>query len=321
MKYKIYEKLDIIGIACRALLVIGILSIQACSITSYVSDNYVDMSKQISFKGKEPIARELKFVYADGNIISGVGGKTHFLLATNLSSTQEVNKRGAHYIKDKYPGVKDEHFENTAELNRVIYLQEPDFSAKARAASEKMDSGEPLTLTESGAYQTREMAKSFDNSIALMNTSLATVSALKSLVKAMHEKHGYQLKNWIEENTGAIGSSAPKGSILNIDFIRVLKGESFNYSSDTEFIVSAYLVRKNRKTIYSTRGIVMKVFSDKPEPTQTKNMILYKNAASHITDKPKIQQMKSMMFGVEFAALANAAINDIYQQLDKGVRP
>ena len=106
-----------------------------------------------------------------------MGGKTSFLLATNLADIEQVNQRGVNYIKTNFPEVRDEHFDNTSRLEQIVQYRDSNISAEGRAAAKKLSAGEKLTPQESAAYQTRPMAESFDSTISMMNASMATISA------------------------------------------------------------------------------------------------------------------------------------------------
>lgn len=299
-----------------AIIIVVFIALQGCSVNRYISEHYLAASQKMPFIAQQPIAQKINFVYASGNIISGVSGFTSFYVATNLESEEELNRRGMQYIKQKYPGVKNKDFVDTSTLSEVLTFEKSNIAAPAYTAQARLDSGNSITGYQSASIQNIEMAKSFDSSIDMMNAGISLISGLKSWVRAMHEVNGYALMNWVIKNTGAIGPGAADGTVLNIDFIRVLKGESFNFASESEVIVSAYLERPGKKTIYSTQGIQFSVFSgDIPPADKINNMVEYDKNTTQLNQMPLLQTMKDISFGLVHATLANAAVEDIYRVL------
>ena len=302
----------------KILIVVFVLLVtQGCvSIQRYVSHDYTAVVDQLNFAPDKPIAREIKFIFASGNIVSGIGGNTNFLIATNLESKQQINDRGQLYIKEKYPSVSDEDFVDTSQLSNIINATDSSLAAPGRAAQAKLSSGNSLSINEAAAAQNREFAEAMDSSIDMMNASLALMQSLENWVKSSHEADGYALVNWVRDNTGAVGSVAPEGSVLHLDFIRVLKGRSFNLSSKSEIIVSAYLERPGRKNIYATKGFQYFVYSDAPPPEEIEAMTDYKIVSAGVFTRPQFKELKGTAYAIEYALLANAVIHSIYQQLE-----
>lgn len=314
------DKVYINKMVSQVMVMALLLVLQGCSVSRYVSENYVSVAKKIPFKARHPIAQKIKYIYAHGNIVSGTGGFTGFLVATNLQTSEQLNNRGMQYIKKKYPAVKNKHFSNTSTLNKVIHSQKSTISAQGRAAQNKYDSGRSLNNNQAASVQTLGMAESFDSSIDMMNMAISMVGIAKSWVHAKHEANGNALIHWLNKNTGAIGPSAPKGSVLHVDFITVMKAKSFQVASNSEIIVSAYLERPGKKTIYSSQGIQFSVFGkDKLTKRETKGLVNYVDRdVTLVNDLPQMQSIKNINKGVFHAVLASAAIADIYRQLSRG---
>jgi len=316
MPARLLRRLDVSRIAVLLGSAVTVAAGSGCSIHAYVSENHAAIAQQVPFRSERPLAREIKFVVADGNIVSGVGGNTSFLVSTNLESKEELNRHGIDYIRQNYQGIEAKHFVSASALTEQVLYQESNLAAKGRAAHAKQAGGQALTLNEAAATQTLGLSKSIDQSVALMNVSIATADALRGWAKVEHEKDARALIDWVTRNTGAVGESAPEGSVLYLDFVRVLEGKSFQFASESDLIVTATLEQPGREAIRSRRAIQLSIYSGgAPSPEQIEAKAVYKEIASPLAKQPEMKPMTKVLYGVDFAALANSAIVDLYEQL------
>ncbi len=305
------------GLAYAAGLILLTATTTGClNINAYVSSDFARYVEEVPLNADRPIARELRFVFADGNRISGLGGSTRFLVTTNESSGETLQSRGLRYIHERYPGIEAKHFQSTSALQEQVFLQTRDLAAPGRAALDKSSAGESLSAREQGAAATFEASARLDQAVGLMNASLAATQALDALVKAWHASDGHALASWVRSHTGAIGDSAPEGSVLYVDFVRVLSAQSFTTSSNTDFVVSARLERPGRKTLHAVRGMEYSVSTGEPPPaSQLAGLTDYRAAKAPLLERPAMQSIKNITYAFEHATLANAAIADLYRQL------
>lgn len=297
-----------------ALLVL--YALQGCgSITARVSENYIPMIAEMPFRATAPIAQHVKFVHASGNIVTGLGGNTNVLIATNITDAREVRDHGMSYVRARYPGIEDRHFIDTSELLQSMRAADTNLAATGRAAEAKASAGQDLTLNEAAAVQTRGLAQSIDSSLGIVNASFATLDALGNWAKSEHEKDAYSLVDWIKRNTGAIGRAAPAGSTLYLDFIRVFQAQSFQLSSKSDLIVTATLEREGKTPLRSTKGIRFAVSSGSTTAEDIRGTVVYKDAVAPLVAQARLQPMKQVIHGMDLVTLASAAIADICRQL------
>jgi hypothetical protein len=154
------------------LLAVLVIHFAGCSIHAYVSDNYPAAASLVPLRAKMPIAREIKFIFADGSVVTGVGGGMNFLVATNLSTTEQLRSRGLTYIQQNYPDVEQDDFVNTSKLTNRIALQDSNMAGPGRAALDKSIAGESLSAQEAGAASTVELSRSLDQTVGRMNATL-----------------------------------------------------------------------------------------------------------------------------------------------------
>lgn len=293
-----------------AFLLLALTNLTGCGLKAYFSENYVPMVAELPFRAQYPLARQIKYVYADGNLIDN---KPFFLIATNITDKSEINKRAFQNISHIYPAITKEDLYNTKTASGQLQLPEPEFYKKYEKDVKKMERGEfvPLSPTK----HSRELAISLDNSVIMMNTYMSTVHSLAGLGKAMHENDARKMINWLEKTTACIGPSAPEGTTLHIDFIYVIQGKSFHLSSESDIIVSAMLEKADGTFINANRSIRLKVLSGQTSPDAdltgfvTKNMILVPDEKV-----PILKTIQYNLYGYQFAILANSAIADIYKK-------
>lgn len=293
-----------------AFLLLALTNLTGCGLKAYFSENYVPMVAELPFRAQYPLARQIKYVYADGDLIDN---KPFFLIATNITDKSEINKRAFQNISHIYPAITKEDLYNTKTASGQLKLPEPEFYKKYEQDVKKMERGEYVPL--SPTKHSRELAISLDNSVIMMNTYMSTVHSLAGLGKAMHENDARKMINWLEKTTGCIGPSAHEGTTLHIDFIYVIQGKSFHLSSESDIIVSAMLEKADGTFINANRSIRLKVLSGQTSPDAdltgfvTKNMILVPDEKVTI-----LKTIQYNLYGYQFAILANSAIADIYKK-------
>lgn len=293
-----------------AFLLLALTNLTGCGLKAYFSENYLPMVAELPFRAQYPLARQIKYVYADGNLIDN---KPFFLIATNITDKSEIDTRALQNISHIYPAITKENLYNTKTESGQLQLHDPEFYKKYEQDVKKIERGEYVPL--SPTKHSRELAISLDNSVIMMNTYMATMHSLAALGKAMHEDDARKMINWLEKTTGCIGPSAPEGTTLHIDFIHVIQGKSFHLSSENDIIVSAMLEKADGTFINANRSIRMKVLSGQTSPDADLTGFVPGNM-THIPDEkvPILKTVQSNLYGYQFAVLANSAIADIYKK-------
>ncbi len=304
-----------------AFLLLALTNLTGCGAKAYFSENYVPMIAELPFRAQYPLARQTKYVYAEGNVIDN---KPFFLIATNITDKSEIDKRAFQNISYIYPAITKEDLYNTKTASGQLQLHEPEFYEKYKQNVKKVERddddnalldkallGERVQTAESF----RKLAISLDNSILMMNTYMTSVHSLAVIGKAMHEDDARKMINWLEKTTGCIGPSAPEGTTLHIDFIHVVQGKSFHLSSENDIIVSAMLKKADGTFVNSNRSIRMKVLSGQTSPNADLTGFVPKNMTLIPDEKvPILKTIQYNLFGYQFAVLTNSAIADIYKK-------
>jgi len=294
-----------------AFLLLALTNLTGCGAKAYFSENYVPMIAELPFRAQYPLARQTKYVYAEGNVIDN---KPFFLIATNITDKSEIDTRAFQNISHIYPAITKEDLYNTKTASGQLHLPEPEFYEKYKQDVKKIERGEyvPLPPTK----HSRELAISLDNSIIMMNTYVSTVHSLAIIGKAMHEDDARKMINWLEKTTGCIGPSAPEGTTLHIDFIHVVQGKSSHLSSENDIIVSAMLEKADGTFINANRSIRMKVLSGQTSPDADLTGFVPKNMTLIPDEKvPILKTIQYNLYGYQFAVLANSAVADIYSKI------
>lgn len=292
-----------------AFLLLALTNLTGCGVKGYFSENYVPMIAELPFRAQYPLARQIKYVYAEGNLIDN---KPFFLIATNITDKSEIDARAFQNISHIYPAITKEDLYNTKTASGQLHLYDPEFYKKYEQTEKRIERGDNVPLHERA--QTRELAISLDNSIVLMNAYMSTVHSLAIIGKAMHESDARKMINWLEKTTGCIGPSAPEGTTLHIDFIHVVQGKSFHLSSENDIIVSAMLEKADGTFINANCSIRMKVLSG-TSPDADLTGFVPKNMALIPDEKvPILKTIQYNLYGYQFAVLANSAIADIYKK-------
>lgn len=298
-----------------AFLLLALTNLTGCGAKAYFSENYVPMIAELPFRAQYPLARQTKYVYAEGELIDN---KPFFLIATNITDKSEIDTRAFQNISHIYPDITKEDLYNTKTASRQLQLPEPEFYEKYQQDVKKVERDDNASLAERSITSEgfRELAISLDNSIVMMNTYISTVHYLAIIGKAMHEDDARKMINWLEKTTGCIGPSAPEGTTLHVDFIHVVQGKSFHLSSENDIIVSAMLEKADGTFINANRSIRMKVLSGQTSPDADLTGFVPKNMTLIPDEKvPILKTIQYNLYGYQFAVLANSAVADIYSKI------
>lgn len=199
-----------------------------CSYALTVDPDYHQNLDYLTFRVDRPLARQLRYTYQTR---TDLGGEEGTPIGSADATTAALLRRG-----------------ESLPLVSVAPANGGDWGAHyGRLAEDARDRGD----TE-GALMYRELAVAQAETQAAMNqvtaaghmlaTYQSVVSALAAVGQAMHDSDAASVADWVADETGAVGPTAPEGSLLHLDFLHVTHGDRFNTSdARVELFVTALL--------------------------------------------------------------------------------
>jgi hypothetical protein len=308
-------------------------AITGCSASLMYSKNFKGMQEDIGYRAPAPLAREVEYVYATGTVIDS---KPRLLVASNVPDPIQLRRRSIDQwntiasLPLTDPGkqvVTTSGLPANAPVpastggsdgkERLIDAADRR-SEQARAAGARGDqlgarvsAGQAVVNT-----QMAQVDQTFSDTASMVNTYASTMNALAAVGKSTHRNSGTYMANWVVTHTGMIGPEAPANSVLRIDFLHSLTGESFQFSSDGDLLVNARLVRGDGHDFQAKRAIKIKAGKIESADSVPAGYILHTEAPftpeqvreidnGDFTTPPHLHQ---------FAVLIRSAIKDLYEQ-------
>lgn len=97
----------------------------------------------------------------------------------------------------------------------------------------------------SGAMNAMMIDQSFQRAQSSVDLAFAYLGGMVALGEVFIKKDFMKLRNWIEINSGAIGTQAPEGNHLSVFFLQFFDAESFQLDSRNRVAVFMVLTDKN----------------------------------------------------------------------------
>lgn len=219
-----------IRLSSNGWLVLAILALPGCGhFSQSASSNLGPMIEQFPFQTSRAMARELRYTYTDLTILDGKPGRPRF-------TADEVT--WANPSPDRTP---------TAIL-----------AAAAQTLAQQSDTS---------SQRVAGLATQGKKGVILANVlTLGVVPyvALEQVDKAWARKTTHLLGEWIRSNTGAIGDLAPEGSQLQLDFVYILTGRSFQGASRVDILVLGKLADGRGRRFQSNQAFQVYTHDEKP---------------------------------------------------------
>jgi len=145
----------------------------------------------------------------------------------------------------------------------------------------------------------------------------AGLNALAAIGKALMDADARKLSEWTTATTGAIGPSAPPGSVLHVGYFWYVYSERWAVESRSEVVVTATLELPGApNALQSAKSVELFTYKDSnPEVANIKAG--YVKHAPDLYAADKIAGTKSLdgvPLGRQLAILANSAIAALYTQ-------
>lgn len=273
-----------------------------CGITQAISPAYTSYVEELPFRAERPIARELRYTYQQRN---DLGGKEGEPAGSADDITKEALKRGEPIaLLSVQPGQAENWGDH--------------YSGLANVAQARGDNGSALMYRELAVSQAETQVAMNRISAAgnMFSTYVSVIQALGALGQALINADAARVANWAATSTGAVGDEAPEGSILHLDFLKVLHAVSWGVTSRWEFFATAYLDDGSGNVYRSDRSFNLFTYkpAKPPEDLPSDAVPLLKPPGGSDRHESLGEVGKDALLSLH-AILANAAIANLYKQL------
>lgn len=265
-----------------------------CNLTQSASPVYADFCELVPYRCDEPLARELRYTYtSSSDIKAGPDGFVSVADDTTMAEYRTTN-------------------------DIALLTSEPKLSA---AYAERADAASAAGDTQ-GALVYRDVALSaaevevamsqIDQAANMISSYASAMSALGALAPVLAHSSATMVTGWVTANTGAIGASAPEGSVLHVNINKLAKATAFTTTSRIEFEVTAVLDDGRGNLLRAERGFALFTYEPDAPPSD-----LPANAAVVLgpTADAKLTGFESHTFEGYLTILANAAVAELDRQL------
>jgi hypothetical protein len=254
------------------------------------SPNVTELLERLPFEAPYPIAREIRYIY---------------------SSVLELKKK--EFDPFIVTNERPQYFELTKTGvigEQTLQSQYSAFQAQGRTwINRNQDNWSASELQGYTSFQ-----NSMESSMATMHSYYAVMGAMSGLAYSWTRNEAESLSTWARAVTKCSGESAPKGSVLHLNMMRLTKGERFKFHSANDFVLTATLERPDSTFVICTQVMQAWVNTKKEKVSPEEAVPFFESTAQ----EDKLELLKPTAtnnFTHRFALLLNAAIEDIYAKL------
>ena len=286
---------------CASLAVsLSVLSSAAhAQLVQHVSETYPRMIETL-FAAPQPIARELKYFYHHQP--SYQGEPRPAVVSTNETTVGPT--------PSAMPSIVLPSPEATAAQTAMYERKQAEARADGNAVMESY-----YGQLSANALQTQIAFDQLYATIGLMQASVAFAAALG---QAVNDAALRAAAEWVVQTTGAVGPSAPEGTVLHLGFFEsfaVQKG----LESRTELIVTATLEGPDQQRIGQGASTMVLVAYRKRNPLASMpqpGFVLVDEALQELqTEVVKARRTSRVPFGPQYAIVGQATVGVLYAQL------
>lgn len=291
----------------RGCLVLAMLAVSGCSSVSHLaSPNMAPIIERFPFQADRPIARELRYTYMNTSVIDGQPAKKPLFSADPATRAQGRSAPPPAVVlaaaSTPGPQVSDQ---------------------LSRQADEMVKRGESPRRVEqvrANAVGQLQAEISLQRAQATANFVFAAagmLSSLEVLAQGWNDTSADVLGKWFRQNTRVIGPEAPEGSVLQLDFIYVLRGQSWKLESQQDFLVHATLRDGRGRTLESKQGVQVYNFTGKSSTTMQvpADVFNLESGWAYAAKQPLLKDLiADSPFSVYLAFIACTALADLSRQ-------
>jgi hypothetical protein len=267
--------------SARLFWCLALAGLSGCAgFTSSGSANVAPMLEQFPFRASQPLARELRYTYTDIQIINGKPGRPSYAAdAKTLAAASP----------DRGPGA-------ILAIAARVLAQENAFATDGA----RLQAG--VTTTGAG-----------DHLAGALTFGIAPYIGMHQFVEAMTQKTAHALGLWVHDGTAAVGTQAPEGSQLQLDFVSIWSVRGQQGESRFDSVVLGKLVDGSGRTFVSNRAMQIYVHSEPPKTPLPPDAVRLQRG---FLPPEKVDLAKGLEGGRDrgFAVLASAAVAELYRQ-------
>ncbi|MCZ6519981.1 MAG: hypothetical protein O6848_00615 [Bacteroidetes bacterium] len=258
------------------------------------STNFPALIKKLPNEVDRPLAREIRYTYGSALELQGKKKKT--------KDPFVVTNEQDHYERKTTPGTDwNYYFKYQAKSMDQSHI---DFLDKYE---------DQLSVEAMEGYMA--IKRSVQTSIAALQTYLAVMGALSSLAVAWAEKDASTLVSWTETTTKCIGNEAPVGSVLHLEVMWLVKGQSFKFHSENDLWVTATLETGDGRWVTSRQIMQMWVDTKKKKVSPENTVPLHESIPDEKKELLDPLYKRNGILPLQ-AILVNAAVQDLELRLE-----
>jgi len=259
-----------------------------------MSTNFPAQIKKLPNEVTRPLAREIRYTYGSALELQGKKKKAKDpFMVTN----EEDN-----YERQTTPGT---------EWNDYFKYQAESLNQSHKDFLEKYEN--QLTLEATESYMI--INQSIQTSMTALHTYAAVMGALSSMAIATAEKNASTLVSWTETITKCIGNEAPEGSVLHLEVMWLVKGQSFKFHSENDLWVIATLETGDGRWLTSRQIMQMWVDTKKKKVSPEKTVPLHESIPDEKRELLDPLYKRNGILPLQ-AILVNAAVQDLDLRLE-----
>ena len=258
------------------------------------STNFPALIKKLPNEVDRPLAREIRYTYGSALELQGKKKKTKdpFVVTNEEDGYERKTTTGT-------------------EWNDFLNYQAESLDQSHKDFLDKYE--EQLSVEAMEGYMA--INRSVQTSIAALQTYLAVMGALSSLAVAWAEKDASSLVSWTETTTKCIGNEAPEGSVLHLEVMWLVKGQSFKFHSENDLWVIATLETGDGRWITSQQTMQMWVDTKKKKVSPENRVPLHDSIPDEKRELLDPLYKRNGILPLQ-AILVNAAVQDLDLRLE-----
>jgi len=304
---------------------VAFLALAGCmSMSQLASSNYKEMTGQFPYHAAEPVARELRYTYTNLLVLGGKPyGKPVFGADPQTLKDPGSAPRPPKLVLSALAGSGH----GSATPNASDTLSDTARELSKRAGNmEKEETSRTLiegtqalaTATADTAVSTQAATASLQRAEATGQLFISSLNAMEAMVRAWTEATTRTLGEWVRDETGFIGPSAPPGAVLQVDFTYVVNGEKWHAESVIDFVAHATLIDGAGIRAESIKSYQLFTVNEKPGIAVPSDAIrLGTNANRFPPDSQRLvaRLQKDYPFDPYLALAMSAALGDVERQV------
>ncbi len=283
-------------------LLLAALFVSGCgSITQLGSSNLGPMLEQFPFQASQPIARELRYSYMSRVMLDG---KEH----KRITAADDVTRAQGSLVP---AAVLTSAITPSTRTSDAI-------SRQAREAEKRGADGESVASMHGQAAAAAGTEAALGRAQAGVGLGVAYTNFLAALASSgqwLTDSQAARLGEWVRRDTGSIGAAAPRGSVLQVNFIYVSAGKSYGIDSVTDLLVHATLLDGRGRTLESRQGFQLFTFMGKSSMEIPSGSIAVAPGLVAPGERHHMKDFASDPFSPQLAVAASSALADLYRQV------